>query len=208
MAVSFGIAKKIIEHRSYNLSLALPFVAAFYLLNDNAPVSVPLVDYAFGEQMSMVLKVLAVAFYYWFFLLFLVLSAGVSKLTTSSKPYYVYPALIVVASVFGFLNQDQGSANFGLVFGPLALVFLALSPFDKGYLSWLLVSALTAICSLLCFVSGILWFEDHYVFQTAIAHLFGFSALSPESLKAGWPMLVTFGYVLYYAVFETGEAWG
>ncbi|OXI29585.1 hypothetical protein [Burkholderia aenigmatica] len=206
MAVSFGLAKKIIEHPSYNLGLALPFVAAFYLLNDQTPVVLPLLDYALGNQLSMALKILGVAFYYAVFLFFFVLAGGFSYLTASSKLYYAYPIMIVAVSIFSLATQE-GVPRFFLFFGALAIGFLALSRVDNGNISLLLVGTIGGVMSLLSFVAGVLWFEGHLVFSSAIAALFGFATLSPESLKLGWPMLVTVGYVTFYAVFQTSEIW-
>jgi hypothetical protein len=206
MSVSFGLAKKIIEHPSYNLGLALPFVAAFYLLNNQQPVILPVFNYALGEQLSMVIKIISVAFFYVLFLFFFVLAGGLSKLTTESKLYLAYPILVLVVTVFAFFTQDS-APRFNLFFGSLSLAFLLLAKFDEGNLSLLLVGAVGTLVSLLSFVAGVLWFEGHFAFAPAIGSLFGFTVITPESLKIGWPMLITIGYVVFYAVFQTSELW-
>jgi len=52
MAVSFGIAKKIIDHPSYNFGLALPFVCAFYALNANDPYIIPIIGFPLNHGIS------------------------------------------------------------------------------------------------------------------------------------------------------------
>jgi len=206
MAVSFGIAKKIIEHPSYNLGLALPFVAAFYLLNDQAPIVVPLIDYSLGDQLSMALKIIGVACYYIVFLFFFVMAGALSHLTASSKLYYAYPIIVLVLTVFSLATQS-GVPRFNVLFGILAFFFLLFSRVDNGSTSLLLIGAVGSVMSLLSFVAGVLWFEGHLAFSGTIAALFGFSILTPESLKLGWPMLITVGYVIFYAIFQTSEFW-
>jgi hypothetical protein len=206
MAVSFGLAKKIIEHPSYNLGLALPFVAAFYVLNDPAPIYLPLVNYPLGDQLSMVLKILGVAFYYMAFLFMFVLAGGFSRLISSSKLYLAYPILIFILTLISLVTQSD-VPRFNVIFGALAFCFVALFLFDKGDASLPLVGAVGSVMSLLSFVAGVLWFENNFAFHTVIANLFGFSTLTPESMRLGWPMLVTVGYVIFYAVFQTSELW-
>jgi hypothetical protein len=207
MAVSFGLGKKIIEHPSYNLGLALPFIAAFYLLNDSAPVALPFIGYAFGPQLSILLKILLIAFVYSLFLFTFVLAGGLSVLPKESKLRWAIPVPMVVLSVVGF-HANDGNPKFGLVFAVLAALFILLMKFDKGQLSLLLVGATGLVIALTSFVAGILWFEGQFAFQSAVTNLFGFATLSAESLKIGWAMLITTGYSIYYAVFQTGEAWG
>ncbi|MCR5893349.1 hypothetical protein DPV74_12305 [Burkholderia sp. HAN2018] len=120
--------------------------------------------------------------------------------------YYAYPIMIIVVSIISFTTQ-QDVPRFFLLFGTLAICFLLLSRFNDGNVSLLLVAATGGAMSLLSFVAGILWFEGHFVFNSAIASLFGFAMLTPESLKLGWPMLITVGYVVFYAVFQTSELW-
>ncbi|VVD91404.1 hypothetical protein PHO31112_01640 [Pandoraea horticolens] len=207
MAVSFGLAKKIIDHPTYNLGLALPFVAAFYLLNDTEPVVLPLIGYVFSEQVSDVLKIIGVAFYYAVFLMFFVLAGALSHMTSISKLYFAYPIMVIVLTFVAWIT-DSGAPKFNLLFTILAVAYLVFSKVDEGNVSLLLVGAVGTLVSLLCFVAGVLWFEEHYIFQSVIADLFGFKGLAPESLKIGWPMLITLGYVLYFAIFQTSELWG
>lgn len=206
MAVSFGLAKRIIEHPSYNLGLALPFIAAFYLLNAPEQLKIPLLDLPLGDQISMGVKIINVAFHYIIFLFFIVLAAGLSQLTSNSKLYLAYPACVLAMSVFALFGDD-GTPWIVLLFGALSLVFILLQKMEQGQLSLFLVCGAMILLSLLSFVAGVLWFYEHYVFEQAIASLFGFSTLIPGSRKLGWPMLITVGYVLFYAVFETGALW-
>lgn len=207
MAISFGLAKKIIEHPSYNLGLALPFVAAFYLLNDTQPITIPFMGMALGEQLSMALKIVGVTFLYIPFLIFFVIAGGLSRFSENSKLYLFFPWFVLIVSALAYLGQD-GSPKYGLLFGLLSLVYLIFSRHEDGTLSLMVVGGTGALLSLFCFVSGILWFYGHPAFEPAIAALFGFTTISPEAQKVIWPMLVTLGYVLFYAVFQTSELWG
>lgn len=204
MAISFGIAKKIIEHPSYNLGLALPFVAAFYLLNDTKPVVLPLVGFQFGEQISIALKILGVALYYVAFLFMFVLAGSFSKIKGDSKLHLFFPVFVIVVSVYAYFALAE-NPKYSLLFGCLSLAYLLLAKFEEGALSLMLVGLTGTVLSLFSFVTGVLWFFDHFVFMPAITSLFGFSVISPEAIKLGWPMFVTVGYVLFYAVFQTSE---
>ncbi|PXX51131.1 hypothetical protein [Aquitalea magnusonii] len=206
MAVSFGLAKKIIDHPSYNLGLALPFISAFYILNDVSRISLPLLDIDLGTSLSVVIKIMGVAFYYIIFIILLVLFGGFSKLVKDSKFYLIYPIFIFLISVFSFISQDD-SPRFGLIFGVLSLMLLLFYKFDDGYLSLFLVLLVGGLFSLFSFVAGIMWFFGVGIFQNEIAGLFGFAHVSAASLKVVWPMLITTGYVIYYAIFQTGELW-
>lgn len=206
MSISFSLAKKIIDSPVYNFGLALPFVAAFYLLNDTAPIVVPLFHTVLGEQMTMLLKIFGVAFYYVVYLLFCVFSGGLSRLTTDSKHYLAYPIITSLLALYSFLNPDD-APKFSLLFGALSLLYLALIKFEDGYLSLLLVGSACTALALLSLVTGILWFDNHYIFMPAISSLFGFASLTHESLQIGSMMFITVGYVFFYTVFQTSELW-
>lgn len=204
MAVSFGLAKKIIEHPSYNLGLALPFVAAFYLLNDTKPVVLSLLGFELGEQLSMALKILGVTLYYVSFLFMFVLAGSFSKIKGDSRLHLFFPVFVLVASVYAYFALAE-NPKYSLLFGFLSLAYLLLAKLEDGALSLMLVGLTGTLLSLFSFVTGVLWFFDHFVFMPAIISLFGFSSISPEAMKLGWPMFVTLGYVLFYAVFQTSE---
>ena len=204
MAVSFGLAKKIVEHPSYNLGLALPFVAAFYVLNDTQPLVVPIIGFQLGEQISMSLKILGVALYYIAFLCLFVVAGSLSRFKTDSKLHYFFPISVLVISVYAYFALE-GNPKYGLLFGVLSLLYLLLARFEDGTLSLLLVGLAGTLLSLFSFVTGVLWFFDQFAFLPAITSLFGFSEISPTAMKLGWPMLITLGYVLFYAVFQTSE---
>lgn len=204
MAVSFGIAKKIVEHPSYNLGLALPFVAAFYLLNDTNPLVLPLLGITLGEQLSMALKILGVALYYMAFLFMFVIAGTFSNIKGDSKLHLLFPVFVLAISVYAYFALAN-NPRYSLVFGFISLAYLVFLKFEEGTLSLMLVGLAGILLSLFSFVTGILWFFDHYVFLPAITSLFGFPSISSEAMKLGWPMFVTLGYVLFYAVFETSE---
>jgi hypothetical protein len=206
MAVSFGLGKKIIEHPIYNLSLALPFVAAFYVLNDQDSFVIPVFKVSLGEQLSMAIKIVEVAVYYAAFLFTFVLAGGFSGLSRDSRLRWVYPLLILTMAAVGLLTQHN-EPRFHIVFGALALIYLVLAKFDEGNLSLVLIGASGTLISLWSFVAGILWFDGHPAFSSTIAGLFGFSSINADAAKLAWPMLITTGYVVFYAVFQTGELW-
>lgn len=208
MAVSFGIAKKIIEHPSYNFGLALPFICAFYVLNTNDLYVIPIIGIQLGHGISVVLDVLGVALYYFISVLMFVLSGAVSKLVKESKGWLMLVAFFSLTSIYSLLTQEQ-IPRIGLVFGALSAVYLLLVSLkmENGDLSLLLVVISGGVLSLLSFTLGILWFDGHYLFTEVIATILGLPAIKPESLKIGAAMLVTSGYVIYYAVFQTGELW-
>lgn len=208
MAVSFGIAKKIIDHPSYNFGLALPFVCAFYVLNANDPFVIPIIGVQLSHGISAVLKVLGVALYYFVSLLMFVLAGAVSKIVEESKGWLFLVAFFALASLYSLLTQEQ-IPRVGLLFGALSVAYLLLVSLkrENGSLSLLLVVLTGGVLSLLSFVLGILWFDGHYLFTEVIAKILGLPAITPESLKIGAAMLITSGYVIYYAVFQTEELW-
>lgn len=209
MAVSFGIAKKIIDHPSYNFGLALPFVCAFYVLNSNDPYVIPIIGFSLNHGITTVLNVLGVALYYVMSLFMFVLAGAVSKIVEESKGWLVLVAFFALTSLYSFLTQEH-IPRVGLLFGALSAVYLLLASLkmESGSLSLLLVVLTGGVLSLLSFVLGILWFDGHYLFTEAIAKILGLPTIAPESLKIGAAMLITSGYVIYYAVFQTGELWG
>ncbi|MGN6529533.1 MAG: hypothetical protein ACTHL8_24335 [Burkholderiaceae bacterium] len=206
MAVSFGLGKKVIEHPSYNLGLALPFIAAFFLLNNAAPLTLPLVGYEFGPQISTLLKIIAVAIVYAIFIFVFVLAGGLSVLSPESRWRWAIPGGLIVFAALTF-HANDGNPKFGLLFVILSALYVILIKADKGQLSLLIVAGTGLVIALTCFVAGILWFEDQFVFVPAIQGIFGFASLTPESLKIGWAMLITTGYSMFYAVFQTSESW-
>lgn len=208
MAVSFGIAKKIIDHPSYNFGLALPFVCAFYVLNTNEPYVIPIIGFQLGHGISIVFNVLGVALYYFMSLLMFVLAGAVSRMVYESKGWLILVAFFALTSLYSSLTQEH-IPRVGLLFGTLSVVYLLLVSLkmENGSLSLLLVTLTGGVLSLLSFMLGILWFDGHYLFTTTIALILGLPTITPESLKIGAAMLISSGYVIYYAVFQTGELW-
>lgn len=204
--MSFGIAKIISDHPSYNYGLALPFVIAFYLLNSDKIYSLSWIDYSFGVEGSALIKMLAVTVYYFTFIMFLLMSSSISSLVKSSKLHLVWPVVTVVGSVLAFVFQD-GNPMFGLVFGASAFLYLIFARFDAGELSVWLVQLTFGMFSVFCFVVGILWLNGDYVFSGIISALFGFDRVVPGSVKIGAFMLVVLGYSVFYSVFKVGEFW-
>lgn len=208
MVPSFGIAKVVADHPAYNLGIALPFICAFYLLNSPEPVAV-LFGYKLGTNFSAFVKILSVTLYYAIAIVMLLMAAAASKAVVESRAWLIMVIVWVVASVFGYFTQDE-MPIVGLFFGALSLIYLLLvaCKMENGALSLALVNIAAVILSVTSFTTGILWFNEQYLFKDAVALVFGFSQLSPESLKVGAFMLVTSGYSMFYAVFETGKVYG
>lgn len=141
MAVSFGIAKIISEHPSYNYGLALPFVISFYLLNSTNTYMVPFFEYDIGIEMSAILKLFLVIGYYVTFVLFLLFSSTLSLFVKNSKFHLGWPIFTAVASLLTLVFKD-GNPLFGMLFGFAAIIYLAVSKFDDGGLSVVLIQGL------------------------------------------------------------------
>jgi hypothetical protein len=173
----------------------------------NSPEPLPLAfGFSLPIELSIAIKILGVAFIYGSFLFTLVLAGGMSHLTSQSKGYYIFPILTIALTLLSFLIRDSGP-KISVFFSLIAFIFLCFAKRDKGYLSVAVVGIVGFTASLLSVVAGILWFEGHTVFKSAIASLLGLEVLSDESLKIGWAMLITTGYVIYYATFKTGDLW-
>ena len=204
MAVSFGIAKIISDHPSYNYGLALPFVIAFYLLNSTEIYTIPLIGISIGAEASALIKMLGIIGYYFSFILFLLLSSTLSVLVKNSKFHLGWPIFIAIGSLLTLIFQDVNPL-FGLIFGASATLYLLAAKFDNGNLSTLLIQGIFGFFSIFCFVSGILWLNGDLVFSNVIAGLFGFEKISESSIKIGAFMLIVLGYSIFYSVFKVGE---
>ncbi|MGF6288126.1 hypothetical protein [Pseudomonas silensiensis] len=204
MAVSFGIAKIISEHPSYNYGLALPFVIAFYLLNSTNTYTIPFFEYDVGVDVSVILKILFVMGYYVTFVLFLIFSSTLSLFVKSSKFHLGWPIFTAVASLLTLVFKD-GNPLFGMLFGLTAIIYLTISKFDDGGLSVVLIQGVFGLFSIFCFVTGILWLNGSFLFFDMVANLFGFESIAKDSFKIGAFMLIVLGYSIFYSVFKAGE---
>lgn len=206
MAVSFGIAKIISDHPSYNYGLALPFVISFYLLNSTSAYSIPLIDKSIGLEATAIIKMIGVIGYYFTFILFLLFSSGLSLFVKHSKLHLGWPIFTAAASIITVLFHDENPL-FGLLFGFSSLTYLFLSKFDEGNLSMILIQGVFGFFSIFCFVTGILWLNEDIVFTNIIAKLFGFREIAQNSIKVGAFMLIVLGYSIFYSLFKAGEHW-
>ncbi|KQO33430.1 hypothetical protein ACUDA5_01420 [Pseudomonas aeruginosa] len=206
MAVSFGIAKIISDHPSYNYGLALPFVISFYLLNSTNTYSIPLIDKSIGLETTAIIKMIGVIGYYFTFILFLLFSSGLSSLVKYSKLHLGWPVFTAAASIITLLFHDENPL-FGVLFGFSSLIYLLFSKFDSGNLSIVLIQGIFGFFSIFCFVTGILWLNGDIVFTNIIAKLFGFREVAQSSIKVGAFMLIVLGYSIFYSLFKAGERW-
>jgi hypothetical protein len=204
MAVSFGIARIISEHPSYNYGLALPFVIAFYLLNSSNTYTIPFFGFDIGIELSAILKILLVTGYYIIFVFFLLLSSALSMFVKHSKLYLGWPIFTAFASLLTLVFKD-GNPLFGMLFGIAAIIYLAVSKFDDGNLSIVLIRGVFGFFSIFCFVTGILWINESFVFFNIVSSLFGFEIIAKDSVKVGAFMLIVLGYSVFYSVFKAGE---
>ncbi|MDI1329550.1 hypothetical protein [Pseudomonas sp.] len=204
MAVSFGIAKIISEHPSYNYGLALPFVIAFYLLNSTNTYVVPFFEFDIGIELSAILKIFFVIGYYITFVLFLLFSSALSLFVKNSKLHLGWPIFTAVASLLTLVFKDENPL-FGMLFGLTAIIYLAVSRLDNGSLSVVLIQGVFGFFSIFCFVTGILWLNESFVFVDIISSLFGFESIAKDSVKVGAFMLIVLGYSVFYSVFKAGE---
>ncbi|WP_439878050.1 hypothetical protein [Pseudomonas prosekii] len=204
MAVSFGIAKIISEHPSYNYGLALPFVIAFYLLNSTNTYIVPFIEFDIGIELSAILKIFLVIGYYVTFVLFLLFSSALSLFVKNSKLHLGWPIFTAIASLLTLVFKD-GNPLFGMLFGFTAIIYLAVSKFDDGSLSVVLIQGVFGFFSIFCFVTGILWLNESFVFFDIVSSLFGFEIIAKDSVKVGAFMLIVLGYSVFYSVFKAGE---
>ncbi|MDI3357935.1 hypothetical protein MO767_26865 [Pseudomonas sp. UYIF39] len=204
MAVSFGIAKIISEHPSYNYGLALPFVIVFYLLNSANTYVVPFFEFDIGIELSAILKIFLVIGCYITFVLFLLFSSALSLFVKNSKLHLGWPIFTAVASLLTLVFKDENPL-FGMLFGLTAIIYLAVSRLDNGSLSVVLIQGVFGFFSIFCFVTGILWLNESFVFVDIISSLFGFESIAKDSVKVGAFMLIVLGYSVFYSVFKAGE---
>jgi hypothetical protein len=207
VAVSFGIARIISEHPSYNYGLALPFVIAFYLLNSTNTYVIPFFNYDVGVDVSAIIKIVFVIGYYATFILFLLFSSALSLFVQGSRFNLVWPLFTAVASLLTLIFKD-GTPMFGMLFGFSAILYLFVSKLDSGELSVGLVQVVFGLFSIFCFVAGLLWLNGTYIFCDLVSGLFGFESIAKDSFKIGAFMLIVLGYSIFYSVFKAGELIG
>jgi hypothetical protein len=95
-----------------------------------------------------------------------------------------------------------------MLFGFAAIIYLAVSKFDDGSLSIVLIQGVFGFFSIFCFVTGILWLNESFVFFDIVSNLFGFESIAKDSVKVGAFMLIVLGYSVFYSVFKASELSG
>jgi hypothetical protein len=136
--------------------------------------------------------------------LFLLFSSALSLFVKNSKLHLGWPIFTAIASLLTLVFKD-GNPLFGMLFGFTAIIYLAVSKFDDGNLSVVLIQGVFGFFSIFCFVTGILWLNDSFVFFDIISSLFGFEFIAKNSVKVGAFMLIVLGYSVFYSVFKAGE---
>jgi len=207
MLPSFGVSQKIIENPYYNLGVALPFVCAFYLLNMEQGVVWSWFDYEFGPEVSSLLRIMFVGFFYYAVVLYFAIASHFSLFVKDSKAYWILP-IIVCISGLKLIFGAQDEPKIGLIFSAhavLIMLFHWLGNGSKEYVSLIVTQVLGAIASIACFSAGVMWFYQEYIFVDEIGAVLGIDATDPKSLNVGSIMMFTLGYVIFYGVFQVSR---
>ena len=208
MAISLGLPQKIVQHPIYNLGIALPFVCTFYLLNSNENLTILGIN--LGKNLSIFLKVAIISFHYVMFVVFLIFFAALSTIDEiSSYPFSFakfFSWFLLIVCILSLIFQ-KSRPNIFYFFGILSTIHLILLYLVPNATNLSLFATLIggSFFSILCFVTGIMWLSQHPIFIDIVANNFGFSKISKESVKIGAIMLITSGYVIFYAMFKTTE---
>lgn len=203
MSISLGVPKRIGEHKIYNFGLALPFIAAFYVLNK---ADLPYDLGHFGNQVSICMDVLFVLIFYSAFLWLFIFSSGIHWLLQESMWWMLSPALFLILSLLNFY-EHSGVNGINSLMIVSSLLYVIFGFIKKGSIVRYMLASLGGFLSLLCFVSGVLWFSGNYIFESAIAWFFGFHSINVDSYPIVSYMLISSGYVLFYALFEVSDLW-
>ncbi len=206
MALSFGFDNKILSSSMYNLCYSLPFMCAFYVVNNQTIYSVPL----FGElsvELSSLLNIFAVAFYYFIFVFYVVVSANLSQMVRANKLTLIPVAIIFIMMLYKIFQPEPNQPKIIFIFCLHAFLVLAAYPLKRGAVNISLATTLILgpVLSLICFTTGVLWYFETFLFSDYIASLMGLATIDPNSYKLGAVMLFSMGYVIFYGTYKLNE---
>jgi hypothetical protein len=163
-------------------------------------------DFEVGGELASLLHIVTATFFYFVFVLFAALASHFSEMIEQSKAWLIYVAIICFLSLYSIIfnaSQPKVSIYFTILSAIILLSYVLKK--HSSNVSHIATNFLGAIASLICFTSGVLWYFDYPIFQSAVAAAFGFEQLSQSSYKVGAVMLFSMGYVIYYGVFKLNE---
>lgn len=208
MAFSLGFSEKVINNPIYNLGFALPFVCAFYLMNTNVIYSLPFIGFSIGRDLSALLSIAIVSFFYFLSIAYIVIASYFSEHLNENKWFWVFPIFVIAASVRMLISADPEEPKIALLFGlhaVLVIFFHLISKENKEEISLATTQLLGAFLSITLFTSGILWYFGQPYFSGAVQSVLAVESVSKESRQVGGIMLFTLGYVCFYGVFKISE---
>lgn len=209
MSLSFGLSKRVIENTLYNISIALPFVCAFYLMNTEGSIVVPYINVTIPYELTRLAEILIIAVFYYFLVFCLIWFGSIYLMYENSKLSMVCAGILGMSGVYAWFKRDHSPKVF-IILSLLALVYIfivKISNRNDINSSLIAMQIFGGLLSLLCFVTGVLWFENVFLFQDFISNIFGLQIIKPESVKVGSVMLITIGYVVLFSVFKGSEMW-
>jgi hypothetical protein len=205
--LSLGVSQKITENPYYNLGAALPFLCAFYLMNKDQGIVIPWLDYELAREFSSILRIMMLAFFYYMIAVYFAIASHFSLVLQESKLYWALPILICFGG-FKLLFSAADEPQLGLIFSvhaALIMLFHWLGDGKKEFVSLLVTQILGAVLSVTCFTLGVLWYLGDYLFMDQITSVLRIGQPTDQSLKLGAIMLFTFGYVVFYGIFQVSR---
>lgn len=209
MSLSFGLSKRVIENTLYNISVALPFICAFYIMNTAGVIVVPYTNVTIPYELTRFAEIIIIGLFYYFLVFCLIWFGSVSLMYENSKLSMVCAGILGISGVYAWFKRDHSPKVF-IILSLLALVYILIvkiSNRNDNNSSLIAMQICGGLLSLLCFVTGVLWFENVLLFQSFISNMFGLQIIKQESLRVGSVMLVTIGYVVLFSVFKGSEMW-
>ena len=204
MALSFGLAKKVVESGPYNYGIALPLICAFYVANTQ-DVSLFIGPHELGKGLTAFIHCAAISVLYTLSLFMFILAGALSPMASESIGAKILVGIFAVLSLVSLFSSDQ-SQGIGLVFGGMAVLYLLLSRFDEGRLSTVITTLTGVSIAIFCGTIGLLWIFDRFLFSDAIAYALGLKSIDPSTSHLGGAALIATAYVTFYSLFSVSEA--
>lgn len=209
MTLSFGLSKRVIENTLYNISVSLPFICAFYILNTTAIVTVPFTNIPIQYELARLVEIFEIVFVYYFFVFCFIWFGSISLIYGKSRLSATCAIILAASGIYSFFKQDHTPKVF-VFYSIVCLIYVFIikvcnSKESNG--SLLAIQMCGSVLSLLCFVTGLLWFENCLLFKDFISYIMGLQVINQESIKVGAVMLVTIGYVVLFSIFKGTEMW-